>query len=114
MARSSCPGIIAFTLTCLSAPLVVLERRGVRAARCARSAASCGRASRSRSVLVTIPVLVEHEVIHAIEACADLPPCRCSLINLAGVVLVLAPVTLCEIVLAHALTTGEIDPVASA
>ena len=76
MALLIVPGIIAFTLMCLSAPLVVLERHGVRS-----SMLRSARLVRPRFALalgvVTIPVLVEHEVIHAIEVLADLPflPC---------------------------------------
>lgn len=113
MALLVVPGVVVFTLTCLAAPIVVLERRGVRAAM-TRSAGLVRPRFALALGLVTIPVLLEHEVIHAFEAVVGLSFLPLLALNLAGVLLVVAPVTLCEIVLAHALTTGRIEPVARA
>lgn len=55
-------------------------------------------------------MLIEHEVAHAIEALVGLPFPALLTLNLGGMVLVLAPVTLYEIVLAHALTGRSIEP----
>lgn len=102
------PGVVVFTLTCIAAPIVVLERRGV-----GGSMVRSARLVRPRFALalliVTVPVLVEHEVIHAIEAAADLPFLALVALNAAGVLLVLVPVTLGEVVLAHALTGNGRD-----
>jgi pyridoxine 5'-phosphate synthase PdxJ len=55
-------------------------------------------------------VLIEREVAHAIEALVGLPFPALHALNLGGMLLVLAPVTLCEIVLGHALTGRSIEP----
>jgi hypothetical protein len=110
MALVVVPGIVVFTLTCVAAPLVALEDRGVRAA-----VVSSARLVRPRFavalVVVTLPVLIEHEVVHAIEALVGLSFLALLALNLGGMVLVLAPVTLCEVVLTHALTGRSIEPV---
>jgi hypothetical protein len=102
MALLVLPGIIVFTLTCIAASLIVLEDRGVRSA-IVRSVQLVRPRFAMSLLVVTMPVLIEHEVVHAIEAIVDLPFIALVTLNLAGTVLVLAPVCLCEVVLAHAL-----------
>jgi hypothetical protein len=104
------PGVVAFTLTCIAAPLVVLERRGVGAAMVRSSELVRPRFALALMV-ATLPVFIEHEVLHGIEAVIGLPFLPLLVLNLAGMVLVIAPVTLCEVVLAHALTGRPIQPV---
>lgn len=105
------PGVVVFTLTCIAAPLAVIERRGVW-----ESMARSAQLVRPRFALalgvVTVPVLVEHEAIHAIETLADLPFLPLVALNYAGVLLILVPVTLTEIVLAHALIGESVELVA--
>jgi hypothetical protein len=60
------PGVLAFTLFCLVGPLIVSEQLGVRAA-FRRSAALVRRHFWLTLVLVAIPLLVEHELIAAVE-----------------------------------------------
>jgi hypothetical protein len=96
------PGIIVFTLTCIAAPLVMIEDRGIRAA-VVRSIQLVRPRVALALAVVTAPVLIEHEAVHAIEALFGLPFLALIILNLAGMVLVLAPVSLCEVVLAHAL-----------
>jgi hypothetical protein len=110
MALLVVPGIVVFTLSCIAAPLVLLEDRGIRAAM-VRSARLVRPRFAVALVVVTLPVLIEHEVVHAIEALVGLPFLALLALNLGGMVLVLAPVTLCEVVLAHALTGRSIEPV---
>jgi hypothetical protein len=62
-------------------------------------------------VVATLPVLIEHQVVHTIEALVGLPFLALLVLNLAGIVLVMAPVTRCEVVLAYALTCRSIEPV---
>jgi hypothetical protein len=60
------PGVLAFTLFCLVGPLIVSEELGVRAA-FRRSATLVRRHFGLTLVLVAIPLLVEHELITAVE-----------------------------------------------
>jgi hypothetical protein len=111
MALLVVPGIIVFTLTCIAAPLVILEDRGVGGAMVRSSQLVRPRFAVALGV-VTFPVLIEHEVVHAIEAVVGLPFFALLALNLVGMVLVIAPVILCEVVLAYALTGHSIEPVA--
>lgn len=97
------PGVAAFALTCIAAPLLVLEGLDVRAA-LVRSARLVRPHLGLAVLVVALPVLVEHQVLHAIEALVGLPALVDFALHLLGVVLVVAPVTLCEVVLAHRLT----------
>jgi hypothetical protein len=110
MALLVVPGVVAFALTCIAAPLLVFEHLDVRTA-LGRSA----RLMRPRLglgvVVVALPVLIEHEVVHALDELAGLPGIVAFGLRLAGIVLVIAPVTLCEVVLAHALTDRPIEVV---
>jgi hypothetical protein len=60
------PGILAFTLFCLVGPLIVSEELGVRAA-FRRSAALVRKHFWLTLVLVVIPLVVEHQLVAAVE-----------------------------------------------
>ena len=61
--------------------------------------------------IVTVPVLVEHEVVHVIEAVTGLGLAALFAVNLAGILLVITPVSLVEAVLAYGLLGRSIEPV---
>jgi hypothetical protein len=97
------PGVIVFTLTSLAASLVMLEGRGVRAS-LARSASLVTRNIGTTLLVVTVPVVLEHEVLHALEAAVHLPLVALWLVHSVVAVFVLVPVVLGEITLAFVLT----------
>ena len=107
------PGVLVFALTCIAAPLVVIEGLDVRAA-LVRSARLVRPHLGLALLVVVVPVLFEHQVHHALGALVGLPPVVAFGFRLLGIVAVLAPVTLCEVVLAHGLTGRPIVVVADA
>jgi hypothetical protein len=107
------PGVLVFALTCIAAPLVVLEGLDVRAA-LVRSARLVRPRLGLAVLVVVLPVLIEHELHHAVGALVGLSPLVAFGLRLLGIVAVLAPVTLCEVVLAHGLTGRPMVVVADA
>lgn len=96
------PGLLAFTLTCLAGALVVIERiDGWAALR--RSVALTRRRFALTAVVVTLPVAVEHQVLHALGAYVDWPFIVLWLIHAVAAITILVPVVVVEITLAHAL-----------
>jgi len=100
------PGILFFTFVALAPPLLVSEHRGVWSAM-KRSAALVRHAFWLTFLVVTLPVIVEHQVFAAIELLFDLPLVLLWLTHLAASVFVLAVVVLCEITLAFTLVENE-------
>jgi hypothetical protein len=96
------PGLIAFTLFCLAAPLLVRADLGVREAM-ARSVDLTRRHLLVTVVVVTLPVVFEHELLDALDIFWDFPFLVLFGAHIAMAVLVLAPVVLCEIALAFTL-----------
>ena len=64
------PGIVAFTLFCLVGPLVNIERLNVRSA-FRRSFRLVRPVFPVAALIVTLPVLLEHEVAHALQVWAE-------------------------------------------
>jgi Uncharacterised protein family (UPF0259) len=100
------PGIVFFTFVALAPPLLVSEHRGVWSAM-KRSAALVRHSFWLTFLVVTLPVVVEHEIFAGIELLFDLPLLALWLVHLAASVFVLAVVVLCEITLAFTLVDGE-------
>ncbi len=100
------PGVVVYTLTCLAGPLVILEGRGVRGG-LSRSAALTSKRFGLTLLVVAVPVGVEHEVLHALEAWIGFRFAVLLLLHAVAAVLVLVPVVLCEITLAHELSGGR-------
>jgi hypothetical protein len=100
------PGLVLFTFIALAPPLLVAERLGV-VASMKRSMHLVRRAFWVTFLVVTLPVLVEHEIFAAVELLFELPLLVLWLAHLAAAVLVLALVVLCEITLALTLAEAE-------
>jgi hypothetical protein len=96
------PGLIAYTLLCLAGPLLVRGNLTVRQA-LARSADLTRRHVLVTVVVVTLPVLFEHELLDALEIFWDFSFVVLFGAHILMAVLVLAPVVLCEIALAFTL-----------
>jgi hypothetical protein len=97
------PGLVALTLTCLAGPLVMIEDRTVRGA-LTRSVSLTWRRFWLVLGLVAVPIAVEHQVLHALEAWLGLPLLPLWLLHTAAAVLVVVPVVLVEVTLAYLLT----------
>jgi hypothetical protein len=98
------PGLAAYTLLCLAGALLVDEDLGVREAM--RRSVDMTRHNLVVTILiVTIPVVVEHQVLDALEVFWDFPFWVLFAAHLVTSIVVLAPVVLVEIVLA--LTLGD-------
>jgi hypothetical protein len=100
------PGLIAFTLTCLAGSLVMIEHRGVRSALVRSVALTRGRFGLTL-VVVTLPVAVEHQVVHALTASMSMPFAAAWLVHAVAAVVFLVPVVVVEITLAHQLRHDE-------
>lgn len=96
------PGLVAFTLTCLAGSLVMIERLDGWAA-LRRSVALTRRRFGLTLLVVTLPVAVEHQILHALGAYLTLPFVTLWVAHAAAAVVVLVPVVVVEITLAHAL-----------
>jgi hypothetical protein len=96
------PGLVAFTLLCLSGPLLVRGDLGVRAAM-ARSVDLTRRHLLVTVVVVTLPVVLEHEILDALDIFWDFSFLVLFGVHLVMAIVVLAPVVLCEIALAFTL-----------
>jgi len=96
------PGLVFFTFVALAPPLLVSEHRTVRSS-LRRSASLVRHAFWVTFLVVTLPVLLEHELFAALELLLDLPLVLLWLAHLAAAVLVLAVVVLCETTLAFTL-----------
>jgi hypothetical protein len=96
------PGLVAFTLLCLAAPLLVRGDLSVREAM-ARSVDLTRRHLLVTVVVVTLPVVLEHELLDALDILWDFSFLVLFGAHIAMAVLVLAPVVLCEIALAFTL-----------
>jgi hypothetical protein len=106
------PGLVAFTLTCLAGSLVMIERiDGWAALR--RSIALTRRRFGLTAAVVTLPVAVEHQILHALGAYLELPFFVLWAVHAAAAVVVLVPVVVVEITLAHVLRATESAPVPS-
>ena len=102
------PGLVLFTFIALAPPLMVSEHRGVWSS-VKRSAVLVRRAFWVTFVVVTLPVLVEHEIFALVELLFDFPLVVLWLAHLAASVFVLAVVVLCEVTLAFTLVEREHD-----
>jgi hypothetical protein len=100
------PGLIAFTLTCLAGSLVMIEGRGVRSA-LGRSVGLVRRRFGLTILVVTLPVAVEHQVIHALTAWISMSFVTAWLVHAIAAVVFLVPVVVVEITLAHHLRRDE-------
>jgi hypothetical protein len=100
------PGLIAFTVTCLAGSLVMIEHLGVRAA-LVRSIALTRRRFWLTFVVVTLPVAVEHQVVHALTVWISMPFAVAWLVHAVAAVVFLVPVVVVEITLAHHLRREE-------
>ena len=96
------PGLVAFTLLCLAGPLLVRGDLGVREAM-RRSVDLTRRHLLVTVVVVTLPVVFEHELLDALDILWDFSFLVLFGAHIAMAVLVLAPVVLCEIALAFTL-----------
>jgi hypothetical protein len=106
------PGLIAFTLTCLAGSLVMIERIPGRSA-LRRSVALVRHRFALTFVVVTLPVAIEHQILHALGAYLDLPFVVLWAVHAAAAIVVLVPVVVVEIVLAHELRRSERTAIAS-
>ena len=100
------PGIVLFTFIALAPPLLVSEHRGVISSM-KRSARLVRHAFWLTFFVVTLPVLVEHEVFALVELLFDLPLLVLWLAHLAASVFLLALVVLCEVTLAFTLVEQQ-------
>jgi hypothetical protein len=107
------PGLVFFTFVALAPPLLVYEHRGVLSAM-RRSASLVRRAFVVTFLVVTLPVLLEHEIFAGLELLVDLPLVVLWLMHLVAAVAVLAVVVLCETTLAFTLVGEERSEEASA
>jgi hypothetical protein len=94
------PGMIAFTLTCLAGSLVMIEHRSVWSA-LTRSVDLTRRRFLLTFSVVTLPVAVEHQVLHALMAWFDAPLVAVWVVHAVAAIVVLVPVVVIEITLAH-------------
>lgn len=97
------PGVIVLTLTCLAGPLVMIEERGVRSSM-SRSVALTARRFALPFIVVTVPVGLEHQAMHALEVWIGFPFLVLWALHAVVAVLVLVPAVLCEITVAYDLT----------
>jgi hypothetical protein len=100
------PGLIAFTLTCLAGSLVMIEHRGVRSALW-RSVALTRRRLGLTLAVVTVPVALEHQLVHALTASISMPFATAWLVHAVAAVVFLVPVVVVEVTLAHHLRRDE-------
>jgi hypothetical protein len=100
------PGLIAFTVTCLAGSLVMIEHCGVRSA-LVRSVALTRRRLGLTLIVVTVPVAVEHQVVHALTAWISMSFAAAWLVHAVAAVVFLVPVVVVEITLAHHLRREE-------
>ena len=100
------PGLIAFTSTCLAGSLVMIEDRGARSA-LGRSIALTRRRIGLTLLVVTLPVAVEHQVIHALTASISMSFATAWFVHAVAAVVFLVPVVVVEITLAHHLCRDE-------
>jgi len=96
------PGLAAYTLLCLSAPLLVRDDLGVRAAM-SRSFELTRHHLLATILVVTVPVVLEHEVLAVVELLWDFPFIVMFAAHMLMAVVVLASVVLVEIALAQTL-----------
>lgn len=96
------PGLAAFTLLCLAGPLLVRADLSVREAM-RRSVDLTRRHLLVTVVVVTLPVLFEHELLDALDILWDFSFAVLFGAHILMAVVVLAPVVLCEIALAFTL-----------
>jgi hypothetical protein len=94
------PGLIAFSLTCLAGSLVMIEGRGVRSA-LGRSVSLTRRRFWLTLVVVTLPVAFEHQIMHALAVWIGMPFLTAWLVHAIAAVVLLVPVVVVEITLAH-------------
>ena len=100
------PGLAAYTLLCLSAPVLVDENLGVRAA-LARSFEMTRHHLLVTVLVVTVPVVFEHELLDALEIFWNFPFVVLFAAHIVMAVTVLAMVVLVEITLALTLVDTE-------
>ncbi|MFI5045485.1 MAG: hypothetical protein ACHQIG_00360 [Acidimicrobiia bacterium] len=100
------PGLVFFTFVALAPPLLVSEHRGVVSA-LRRSASLVRHAFVATFVVVTLPVLLEHEIFAGLELLYDVPLAVLWALHLFASVAVLAVVVLCETTLAFTLVAEE-------
>jgi hypothetical protein len=101
------PGLLVFTLTCLAGSLVMIEERSSWSAM-RRSTAMTRRRIGLTFLVVTLPVAIEHQVLHALEGLLSLPFLVLWLVHAVTAVVVLVPVVVTEITLAHHLRHDEL------
>lgn len=100
------PGLIAFTLTCLAGSLVMIEDRGIRSA-LTRSVALTRRRPWLTFLVVALPVALEHQLIHALTVSISMSFVMAWLVHAIAAVVLLVPVVVVEITLAHHLRRDE-------
>lgn len=100
------PGLIAFTVTCLAGSLLMIEHRGVRSA-LVRSVALTRQRLGLTLMVVTVPVAVEHQLVHALTAALSMSFAAAWLVHAVAAVVFLVPVVVVEITLAHHLRRDE-------
>lgn len=103
------PGVFLYTLTCLAGPLVMLGDQGVNAA-LRRSASLTSKRFGLTLLVVAVPVGIEHELLHALEAWIGLRFIVLLALHAVAALLVLVPVVLCEITLAYELSGERLVP----
>jgi hypothetical protein len=96
------PGLAAYTLLCLSAPLLIRDDLTVRAAM-SRSLALTRHHLLATVLVVTLPVVVEHELLDALEILWDFPFLVLFAAHIVLAIVVLASVVLVEIALGQTL-----------
>jgi hypothetical protein len=96
------PGLAVYTLLCLSAPLLVRDDLGVGAA-LARSFELTRHHVLATVLVVTLPVVIEHELLVALEILWDFPFVVLFVAHMVMAIVVLASVVLVEIALAQTL-----------
>jgi len=102
------PGLVVFTLTCLAAPLVMMEGLGVVPA-LRRSATLAWPHFWLVVGLVTVPITLEHELLALLEALTHLPFAVLAVVHVLALSLVVAPLLLAEVVLAYELVARDIS-----
>lgn len=100
------PGVLAFTGTSLAGSLVMVEHRGVGPA-LRRSVGLTRHRFGLTLLVITLPVAVEHQVLHALEAWLGLPFFLLWVMHAAAAVVVIVPVVVTEITLLHHLRHDE-------
>lgn len=101
------PGLVVFTLLALTGPVITIENRGVLGA-FRRSAALIRRRFWLTATAVTLPVLIEHAVVHEVAHLLEgaSPAAAFAVAALLGASL-LALVALIEVTLAHELIARQ-------